>query len=366
MSFGYTISDGAGGSVAGSASIDLTPVNDAPVTTAVTLAPIAANSGVRLITQAQLLANASDLDGPVPTATNLAIATGLGTLVNNLNGTWNYTPALNDTTVSASTTASPTAVLNVAATASMDITSAGTIFSGTPGPDNPLNGTAANDTIDGLAGNDVINGLGGVDTLIGGANNDTFIVDTTTDTLVELAGGGTDTVVSSVTYTLLNAQIENLTLSGAAAINGTGNALNNVITGNTGNNVLTACCTLRRRRRRHADRSDGNDTLDGGTGADTMVGGTGNDTYIVDNAGDVITECSAQATTSCSRRSPTPSRAALNRPDADRRGQHQRHRQPDQQHDDRQQRRQHLERWRRRGHLHWQWGAGHLPVRRGQ
>ena len=41
------------------------------------------DGGPRLITQAELLANASDVDGPALTATNLAIAAGNGTLVDN-------------------------------------------------------------------------------------------------------------------------------------------------------------------------------------------------------------------------------------------------------------------------------------------
>ena len=60
------------------------------------LRAIAEDSGARLITQAQLLGNVTDLDGPPLTATGLAIATGAGTLVDNNNGTWSYTPALND------------------------------------------------------------------------------------------------------------------------------------------------------------------------------------------------------------------------------------------------------------------------------
>ena len=63
-----------------------------------TLAAIAEDSGARLITQAELLANASDVDGPSLTAINLAIASGNGTLVDNGNGTWSYTPAVNDDT----------------------------------------------------------------------------------------------------------------------------------------------------------------------------------------------------------------------------------------------------------------------------
>ena len=90
------MTDGVAAPVATSATLDITPVNDAPVTTPVTLAAIAEDSGARLITQAQLLANATDVDGPSLTAINLAISSGNGTLVDNCNGTWSYTPALND------------------------------------------------------------------------------------------------------------------------------------------------------------------------------------------------------------------------------------------------------------------------------
>ena len=121
MSFSYTVTDGSA-SVAGSATLDITPVNDAPTTTPVTLAAIAEDSGARVITQAQLLANASDIDGPSLTATNLTISAGNGTLVNNGNGTWSYTPALNDdTNVSFSYTVSDGSA-SVAGSATLDIT----------------------------------------------------------------------------------------------------------------------------------------------------------------------------------------------------------------------------------------------------
>ncbi|MGQ3892922.1 cadherin-like domain-containing protein, partial [Legionella sp. CNM-4043-24] len=58
---------------------------------------IAEDSGARVITQAELLANASDVDaGSSLEALNLSIASGAGSLVDNLDGTWTYTPALND------------------------------------------------------------------------------------------------------------------------------------------------------------------------------------------------------------------------------------------------------------------------------
>ncbi|MCE7914935.1 MAG: heme peroxidase [Nitrosomonas sp. PRO4] len=151
---------------------------------------------------------------------------------------------------------------------------------GTPGDDN-LVGTPGNDTLDGLGGNDTLNGLGGVDLLIGGPGNDTFIVDTTTDTLTELAGGGIDTVQSSVTFTL-GAQLENLLLTGAAAINGTGNGAANVLTGNSNNNTLNGL--------------GGADTLNGQGGVDTLIGGTGNDTFIVDTTTDTLTELAGGGT----------------------------------------------------------------------
>src|SRR5262245_48026611 len=110
-------------------------------------------------------------------------------------------------------------------------------------------GGAGNDSLNGGAGNDTLDGGTGNDTMTGGAGNDIYIVDTTTDVIIENAGEGTDSVQSSVTYTL-STNVENLTFTGSSNINGTGNASANTITGNTGNNSLSGL--------------DGNDTLDGG------------------------------------------------------------------------------------------------------
>jgi VCBS repeat-containing protein len=97
VGFGYTVTDGSL-TAAGTANLDITPVNDAPTTTPVTLVPIAEDSGARLIIQAELLTNASDVDGPSLAATGLAIASGSGTLTDNGDGTWSFTPELNDDT----------------------------------------------------------------------------------------------------------------------------------------------------------------------------------------------------------------------------------------------------------------------------
>ena len=104
------------------ATLDITPVNDAPSSSPVTLTAIAEDSGARTITQAELLANAGDVDGDALTATNLAISSGSGTLLDNGDGTWDYTPAAaDDTSVSFSYTITD-GMATVAGSATLDIT----------------------------------------------------------------------------------------------------------------------------------------------------------------------------------------------------------------------------------------------------
>ncbi len=97
VSFSFAVSDGTT-TVANAASLTVTAINDAPTSSPVTLAPIAEDSGAHLITQAALLANASDVDADVLTAGNLQISTGNGSLIDNGDGTWTYMPTANDDT----------------------------------------------------------------------------------------------------------------------------------------------------------------------------------------------------------------------------------------------------------------------------
>lgn len=167
---------------------------------------------------------------------------------------------------------------------------------------NTLTGAAGNDTLKGGwgndsllggTGNDVLDGGKGADSMTGGAGDDSYYLNEASDSVTEAANEGSDSVIADITYTLGN-NLENLTLTGSAALNGTGNALNNSMNGNSGDNTLLGLDgndTL--------NGGDGNDRLeggngidklDGGTGNDVMLGGLGNDTYYVDSVGDSIIE----------------------------------------------------------------------------
>jgi len=195
----------------------------------------------------------------------------------------------------------------------------------------------------GNAADNVLTGNDGVNTLTGLGGNDTYVLDSAADVVVEAADGGTDVVQIGQTYTL-DANVENLVLTGIGAIDGTGNALANTLTGNSGANVLTGgmgddtyvvdagdttveapgqgtdtvqtaiswtlAANIENLKLTGTDAADatGNDSvnaidgnsaanvIDGGLGADLMAGHKGNDTYLVDNAGDQVIEGFSEGT----------------------------------------------------------------------
>ncbi|WP_173980030.1 calcium-binding protein [Magnetospirillum sp. UT-4] len=168
--------------------------------------------------------------------------------------------------------------------------SAGTPESGAP--TKWIASTNATAKVTGSDGNDQIAGVEGkADTggLAGGRGDDTYIVDQAGDRVIELAGQGVDTVVSYASSYKLAANVENLTLAGSGAQNGTGNDAANLIKGNGAANVLNGG-----NGDDHLVGGAGNDTLQGWNGADIMEGGLGNDVYIVSRATDKVVELSDQ------------------------------------------------------------------------
>jgi Ca2+-binding RTX toxin-like protein len=132
-----------------------------------------------------------------------------------------------------------------------------------------LIGNELNNSIWGNNGNNVLNGAGGADFMAGFGGDDFYFVNDIGDRTYEEAGGGADTVATTVSLTLAG-NVENLqaaNIAGLDALTLIGNEQRNFIWGNQGNNVI-----------------------DGREGADVMVGFAGDDFYYVDNTGDLVIE----------------------------------------------------------------------------
>ncbi|WP_374274044.1 M10 family metallopeptidase C-terminal domain-containing protein [Brevundimonas sp.] len=192
--------------------------------------------------------------------------------------------------------------------------------------------------------NNLLTGNAGRNVLIGGAGNDTYRIQSLDDRVVEVDGEGIDTIEVAISYSLSGIYVENLTLTGTARVDGTGNTLNNLLIGNAGVNLLTGgrgddtyviqtvgdrvvekagegydhilssvsfdlagayvealtltgTADLDAVGNSLANRLTGNsgrNVLDGRGGADLMLGGLGDDTYYVDHIEDQVVELSGE------------------------------------------------------------------------
>jgi Ca2+-binding RTX toxin-like protein len=342
--FQYTVTDG-GVSTNGGAIMDLTPVNDAPTTTAAltlvsvndnsmatgdlrvgvsdvdlgdtlhvnvpsvtaTLGAVAGTTAAALATAAGF-ASVAAFNAALTTVVQASITSSTGALNLNTNSFagFNALEPGQTATISLTYDVADVAGLTAAQTASLVVSGILEDFPGTANRD-ILTGTAWGDFLQGFDGNDDLFGLGGndrleggngvdwlnggtgADMMIGGAGDDWYEVDNSGDVVVDLAGqGASDTIRTSISYTLTASQeIERLLTvrTGTNDINLTGNDIINEIRGNNAKNTLTGLGGN--------DLLIGYDEADylvGGTGADTMDGGRGDDFFEVDNAGDVIIE----------------------------------------------------------------------------
>ena len=126
--------------------------------------------------------------------------------------------------------------------------------------------------------------------------------------------GGEPTASNPTSTTRSAPEVENLDLNGDA-VNGTGNALNNVINGNGDTNQLFGGGgndTINGDDGNDLiDGGDGNDTLNGGDDSDTIIGGAGNDT--IDVGGD-STQSSTMPPASATMSSTASTRRAARQP----------------------------------------------------
>lgn len=135
-------------------------------------------------------------------------------------------------------------------------------LSGDDGNDRLFGGNGT-DTLLGGLGDDHLDGGRGGDTMRGGEGDDTYVVDAKPDKVFENESEGHDTVLTSLNKYALGSHLEDLSYTGTKDFRGTGNELDNHISGGGGKDTLSG--------------GDGNDTLIGNGGNDTLIGGLGDD-----------------------------------------------------------------------------------------
>ena len=130
-----------------------------------------------------------------------------------------------------------------------------------------LTGSGYGDHLEAGRGDDTLDGGGGADTMIGGGGNDLYLIKEAGDVVIELPGGGTDTVQTTLGKYTLADNVEALEYTGQGAFHGVGNAAGNIISGGMGD-----------------------DTLDSGGGGDILRGRDGNDLYQLRSVDDRVIE----------------------------------------------------------------------------
>jgi|GEM_PF-2853944 len=291
------------------------------VTGTVDLGSMKEDSGSVTFTQAQLLGNATDVDDPLHVAN---VSADGGTLVDNGNGTWTFTPDKDFSgtiSVSYDVVTDDGDVTRDSATLAVEgvadgaaITAADVVIDRALGANDVLTGTSGADTMTGGGGNDTLSGGAGDDVIYGDASA-TDTGSYTTALSIDVTKLDSSESLSAVTLTGLPANatlsagvqnadgswtvpanqlggltltVDNPTGSGfditvsATTTDGTSTALStdtlhvgytgtaagdDVLSGGTGNDTLYG--------------GGGNDTLTGGAGADLLDGGAGNDTFIL-------------------------------------------------------------------------------------
>jgi Ca2+-binding RTX toxin-like protein len=284
---------GSGGAQSDTDNVTITinAVNDAPVASPVTLSAIAEDSGPRIITQAELLAGVTDIDGPSLSITALSIATGVGSLISNGNGTWTYTPALDDdTSVTFNYTASDGS-LTANSTATRDITP---VADGAPPTDITFTLAASTGS---LSGNGINTGmtLGSLSAVDPDSSSWTFTLGTVSGQLfpavtVSPTSGGSVTLVTNgsvaagnyqFTVTASDAQGQSFTETYTLSVGTTGGDNTAFFTITAGTDI-----SLGLNGGDQINGGGGDDALVGGQNTDTLNGGLGNDQLVGGAGGD--------------------------------------------------------------------------------
>lgn len=128
-----------------------------------------------------------------------------------------------------------------------------------------LSAATLSSRVDGTAAADKLSAKGNDNVLAGGQGDDTYLAYSSANKIIEASGAGVDTVQTWGDGFKLPDNVENLYLEGTRNSFGTGNALANIIRGNSGDNTLT-----------------------GGGGEDYLLGGGGADTFVIRASTDTL------------------------------------------------------------------------------